>query len=142
MANFIEYASKAQEELNKEKTALEAREGELQTKSNSVSARSAELDKREAAVAQVELDIAARKEQLSFWEKGKKREEEVQGMFDDAVSKLAQADEKAKKAAEYLAESKQVREEVQTREIRLTERESKYKEEIKQELMNRFLGVK
>ena len=51
-------------------------------------------------------------------------------------------EKKSKKVAEDLSEAKLIREEVKTRELKLNDRENKYREDIKAEMMNRFLGVK
>lgn len=84
MANFIEYASKAQTELNIELQRLSERDSELSLKSSAQFAREAQLDAREVEVTAKEKEMQMKKEELSTWEGKKIREEEVQKMFDTA----------------------------------------------------------
>ena len=96
MANFIEYASKAQEELNNERAEVEKKALKVSEDASLNADRSAGLDKRESEIVAKERDLVVRQEQMSAWETKKRREEEVQKMFDDANYKLQQAEDKLK----------------------------------------------
>lgn len=138
MVNFIEYASKAQEELNKERGGIQAREGALQTKGNELAGRSAELDKREADIVQKEKDLAIRTEQLAQWEGKKKREEEVQSMFDDANAKLLEAQKIMRKVSEETSDTDQKRADLLKRENELSNTIQTYKAEVQKDLLDKF----
>jgi hypothetical protein len=142
MANFIEYASKAQEELNNERAEVEKKALKVSEDASLNADRSAGLDKRESEIVAKERDLVVRQEQMSAWETKKRREEEVQKMFDDANYKLQQAEDKLKVSLEKDSDSKQALDELAKRELALSKRESEYREEVKKEIMNKFLGVK
>lgn len=142
MINFIEYASKAQEELNKERQVLQDFEAKLQEKSSLLATREAGLDTREADIMKKEVEIQNRQEELSAWEVTKRREEEVVSLFDQANSKLVDSDKKLKEASEKHGETVQMLEELAKRELALSEKEKTYKEEVKKEMMDKFLGVR
>ena len=142
MANFIEYASKAQSELNVELQKLSEKENELSLKSSAQFAREAQLDAREAEVAASEKEIQQKREDMTMWESKKKREEEAQAMYDAAILKETDSVKRLKEAKEALSEAELKLQELQKRELLLVERTKSYQEEIKSEIMARFLGVK
>ena len=142
MANFIEYASKAQSELNVELQKLSEKENELSLKSSAQFAREAQLDAREAEVAASEKEIQKKREDLTMWESKKKKEEEAQAMYDAAILKETDSVKRLKEAKEALAEAELKLQELQKRELLLVERTKSYQEEVKSEMMARFLGVK
>jgi hypothetical protein len=142
MANFIEYASKAQSELNVELQKLSEKENELSLKSSAQFAREAQLDAREAEVAASEKEIQQKREDMTMWESKKKREEEAQAMYDAAILKETDSVKRLKEAKEALSEAELKLQELSKRELLLVERTKSYQEEIKSEIMARFLGVK
>jgi hypothetical protein len=140
MVNFIEYASKAQEELNKERAEIAEKAQKQAEQASVLAARTAALDEREAQITKSEYELQEKQEKLSAWEAGKRREEEVVAIFDSAQSKLVEAQEKLKAASEKESDTRLALEDLSKRELALSEREKVYKEEIKTEIMNRFLG--
>lgn len=142
MANFIEYASKAQAELNSELQRLSDKEAELAAKSSAQFNRESQLDAREVEVTAKEKEIQMKKEELSTWEGKKIREEEVQKMFDTANAKEVESVKRLKDAQDALIEAGQKLDELAKREMNLVEREKSYREEVRNEMMTRFLGVK
>ena len=83
-----------------------------------------------------------KKEELSTWEGKKIREEEVQKMFDTANAKEEESKKRLKDAQDALIEAGQKLDELSKRELLLVEREKSYREEVRNEMMTRFLGVK
>lgn len=142
MANFIEYASKAQEELNRELQRLSEKEVKLAEQASLQAARSLTLDSREAEIAEKERLINEKKEELTLWEGRKLREEEVSRLHGEAMRKEEEASKKLKDAEEKLSETRMNLVELEKRELALSEREKSYREEVKKEIMNGFLGVK
>lgn len=142
MANFIEYASKAQEELNIELQRLAEREVKLAEQASLQAAATIEIDKRQSAVAEAERAMDLKREELSMWEGKKIREEQVEAMHGEAMRKEAEATKKLKDANDALIETRQNLEELTKRELALSEREKTYREEVKKEIMDGFLGVK
>lgn len=140
--NFIEFASKAQEELNKQRLLIEDEGKIVSERDSSLSRRSVELDKRESDIAKKESELADKKLGLDKWEVAKKKEEQIQQMFDEAVAKNIDSAEKLKQARFALDEATAKIQEMEKREKKQSERESSYREEIKAEFMNRFMGVK
>lgn len=142
MANFIEYASKAQTELNIELQRISEKENELSLKSSAQFAREAQLDAREVEVTAGEKEMQKKREDMTMWESKKKREEEVQSMYDAAVLKETESVKRLKDAKDALAESDMKLQELQKRELLLVERTNTYKEALRNEILTGFLGVK
>lgn len=141
MANFIEYASKAQEELNIELQKITEREGVLVEKSKDLSIRASGLDKKEVELSAKEQELNALREELSSWNSKKLREEDVQVMFDEANRKESESVKKLKESQDNLILTEQKLADLMKRELALSEKEKSYRDEVKQEVMNRFLGV-
>lgn len=142
MANFIEYASKAQEELNHELQILSDKERDLAKQSSLQASRSASLDARESAVAEQERLINQKREELSMWDSKKMREEEVVRLHDEALRMEEDSKKRDKEATDKLLETKQNLVELTKRELALSEREKTYEEELKKKMMDSFLRVK
>ena len=142
MANFIEYASKAQEQLNIEMQKVSEKEALVTKKASANAKRSAELDERESALTLKEQEINAKREELTAWESKKVREEQVQAMYDEANAKDVSSTKKLKDASDALILADQKLEELLKRELALSEKRKTYEEEVRQEIMARFLGVK
>lgn len=142
MANFIEYASKAQEELNRELQILADKERALAKQSSLQANRSASLDAREAVVAEQERGINQKREELSMWDSKKMREEEVIRLHDEALRMEEDSKKRDKEATDKLLETKQNLVELTKRELALSEREKTYEEELKKKMMDSFLRVK
>lgn len=142
MANFIEYASKAQEELNNELQKIAERESVVSAKATANASREAELDKRESDLTLKDQELNAKREELSMWDSKKIKEEKVQEMFDSANLKEVESTKRLKDAKDALILADQKLAELTKRELNLSEREKTYREEVKQEIMTRFLGVK
>lgn len=142
MANFIEYAAKAQGELNIELQKVADKEAVLAEQASLQAAAIIDIEKRQSAVAEAERMIDAKREELSIWDGKKVRSEEVEAMHGEAMRKDAEATKKLKEATDALIESRQNLEELTKRELALSEKEKTYREEVKKEIMDGFLGVK
>lgn len=140
MANFIEYASKAQEELNGELQKLAKRETELAEKSKLLASREIELEKKQSELATRDAEYTAKKEELSIWEGKKIREESVQVMFDEANRKEVESEKRLKDAKDAVILADQKLAELSKRELALTEKEKTYKDDVMKEMMQKMLG--
>lgn len=140
MANFIEYASKAQEELNAQLQAISDRELKNAEKASLLANREAELDKRTTEIAEADKALEQKREELSMWEGRKLREEEAIRLHDEGLRMQKEASDKLKKAENALIESKQNLEELSKRELALSDREKSYKDEVMKEMMQKMLG--
>lgn len=142
MANFIEYAYKAQEELSAELQKVADQKARLDEQATLQAATVIELEKRQAKIAEEERAIDLKKEELSLWNGKKMREEQVEAMYGEAMRKDTEASKKLKEASEKLAETRYNLADLEKREIALSEREKTYREELKKEMMDNFLRVK
>lgn len=142
MANFIEYASKAQAELNVELQKVADKELKLAEQASLQAATVIELEKRQSALAEEDRAMDLKREELSIWEGKKVRSEQVEAMHGEAMRKETEATKKLKDANDALIETRQNLEELTKRELALSEREKTYREEVKKEIMDGFLGVK
>ena len=142
MANFIEYASLAQDELNKEKQVVAGLASEVSLREAAVTKRSEELDKREAEIATKEKVQADTQVMLDLWKGKMRREEDVQKMFDDANAKLVTIENRLKETVQKNLDNGQQLEELKQQSLRLSEERKNYKEEVKKEVMQSVFGVK
>ncbi len=142
MANFVEYATKAQGELNIELQKVADKEKLLAEQASLQAATVIELEKRQSKIAEEERAIDLKREELSIWDGKKRREEEVEAMHGEAMRKDTEATKKLKEATDALIESRQNLAELTKRELALSEKEKSYREEVKKEIMDGFLGVK
>lgn len=142
MADFIEYASKAQEELNAQLRAISEKELRLAEKASILASREVDLDSRRSGLAEAEKAMDEKKAQLSFWESQKIREEEVSRLHGEALGKEVASQKRLVEADEKLAETRYNLADLAKRELALSEKEKTYREEIKKEMMNTFLGVR
>lgn len=142
MANFIEYAAKAQEELNIELQRIAGKELKLAEKASIQAAMTIDLEKRQSAVVESEHALDLQREELTIWNGKKIRAEQVEAMHGEAMQKDNDATQKLKEATDALIESKQNLEELTKRELALSEEKKSYREEVKKEIMDGFLGVK
>jgi hypothetical protein len=140
MANFIEYASKAQEELNGELQKLSKKEAELAEKAKLLASHDLELEKRQAELAEKETEYLAKKEELSLWEGKRIREENVQVMFDEANRKEVESQKRLKDAQDAVILADQKLAELSKRELALSEKEKTYKDDVMKEMMQKMLG--
>ena len=140
MANFIEYASKAQEELNGELQKLSKKEAELAEKAKLLASHDLELEKRQAELAEKETEYLAKKEELSLWEGKRIREENVQVMFDEANRKEGESQKRLKDAQDAVILADQKLAELSKRELALSEKEKTYKDDVMKEMMQKMLG--
>ena len=140
MANFIEYASKAQEELNGELQKVSKKEAELAEKAKLLASHDLELEKRQAELAEKETEYLAKKEELSLWEGKRIREENVQVMFDEANRKEVESQKRLKDAQDAVILADQKLAELSKRELALSEKEKTYKDDVMKEMMQKMLG--
>lgn len=142
MANFIEYASKAQEELNIELQKIAQKELKLAEQASLQAATAIELEKRQSKIVEEENALNLQREELTIWNGKKIRAEQVEAMHGEAMQKDNDATRKLKEATDALLESRQNLEELTKRELALSEEKKSYREEVKKEIMDGFLGVK
>ena len=86
------------------------------------------------------LDL--QREELTIWNGKKIRAEQVEAMHGEAMQRDNDATQKLKEATDALLESRQNLEELTKRELALSEEKKSYREEVKKEIMDGFLGVK
>lgn len=140
MQNFIETAAKAQNELNEEKAKIDQFEERVKQSEIKVNQRNEELDKKQTELTLLKESLDNLKESLTEWESKKKKEEDVQKMFDDANGKLLAVENKHKEIVNVQNDVTLKLQELAKRELALSEAREKYKEEVKQEMMSMFLG--
>lgn len=138
MISFVETAAKAQEELQAELNTLKDVKLRLDEKASLLANKENELVEREKAISLTEKNLNDRNEAMSMWETKKMREEQVQKMHDDALAATLECEKKYKASSEQLAESRQLMEDLAKRELALSEREKTYRQEAKQELVDKF----
>ena len=142
MANFIGYAAKAQVELNIELQKLAQMGLKLAEQASLLATTAIELEKRQAVVVESEHALDLQREEHTIWNGKKIRAEQVEAMHGEAMQKDNDATQKLKEATDALLETRQNLEELTKRELALSEEKKSYREEVKKEIMDGFLGVK
>ena len=139
--NFLTLAEQAQRELEGELLRLEQKEADLNTKSSAVEAQLALADQRTAEAASKAKELQAREEEVTRREINMRKDT-------DLKADLQQAMAERKIAADALIEAKEARDaakmsllDLTKRELALSEREKTYREEIKQQIASKMLGI-
>jgi len=139
--NFIKAAQEAEKELA---FAL----SKVAKKSAKVGEKASELARQEATLLEESKEIVAKKKELQAREEEIVRKASIIKKGFDAKSAMdtASADLKAikvseKKAEELKDESKRMLEDLTKRELALSKREKEYRNEIKQQIASKMLGI-
>lgn len=136
--DFISLASQAQKELDGEHSRLRNLEIQLGEKASVLAARVILADKREGELNAKEKQLQVREEEVVRREINARRDSDVQKDLQTAQQLHKEATEERKKAEEYRGEAKMKLEDLERREINLSEREKTYKQEIELEVMRNF----
>lgn len=117
--------------LDRENKAV-VREGVLSAKEEELNKKEVTLSEREATLVVQEASVEQKLQKVSSDEKVQQDKVDSENAYKSATLALKQAQEK-------LDSAKQAEKEVATRELNLAERESKYRETIKQEVIESLL---
>lgn len=136
--DFIALATKAQKELDGEIARLKTYEDQLNIKSSTLASQVEQVEKKEGELNAKEKQLQSREEGVSMRELTVRRDTDVQKDLDTAISLNREAVEERRKAQEYRDDAKMKLEDLERREIALSEREKTYKQEIELEVMRNF----
>lgn len=136
--DFISLAAQAQKELDGEKARLAKMEAELNTKASAVAGQLAEAVTKHGELNAKERQLQTREEDVSRRELAVRRDVEVQKDLETAMAVRREAVEDRKKAEEYRDEARMKLEDLEKRELALSEREKVYKQELELEVMRNF----
>lgn len=139
--SFIQLAQQAQRELDGETTRLTQKEADLNTRSSAVAGQLALADKRHGELNAKEKQLQAREEEVSRRELTVRRDTEVKRDYTAAIDERQKATEMLKKAQDEKDEAKMMLNDLSTRELALSEKMKTYREEIKQEITTKMLGI-
>lgn len=136
--DFIALATKAQKELDGEIARLKTYEDQLNIKSSTLASQVEQVEKKEGELNAKEKQLQSREEGVSMRELTVRRDTDVQKDLDTAISLNREAVEERRKAQEYRDDAKMKLEDLERREVALSEREKTYKQEIELEVMRNF----
>lgn len=136
--DFIALATKAQKELDGEIARLKTYEDQLNIKASALASKTEQVEKKEGELNAKEKQLQAREEGVSMRELTVRRDTDVQKDLDTAISLNREAVEERRKAQEYRDDAKMKLEDLERREVALSEREKTYKQEIELEVMRNF----
>ncbi len=136
--SFIQLAQQAQKELDGETTRLAQKEADLNTRSSAVAGQLALADKRHGELNAKEKQLQAREEEVSRRELTARRDTQVQEDLKAAQAHHVSATEELKKAQEQRDDARMKLEDLEKRELALSEREKVYKQELELEVMRNF----
>jgi len=139
--SFITLAAQAQKELDGETLRLKQKEDTLNVRSASLSSGESDLEKRSGAVTVSEKDIQNRLEEVVRRELTVRRDNQAQSDLDTAVSLHKSVSDEKKKIQELNDETKLNLEDLAKRETALSLKEKTYREEIKQQIATKMLGI-
>lgn len=136
---ILSYVQKIQDELD-------AREVEVENLKKGATLRTAQVKKREQQAQEKEVQLAEwekvlnrKYEEVSRLENAKLMELRSQENHEKTIQKRKEVEVLLKEANEKLAEAKMLRDEVLKRELAVTEREKKTREEVRIEIAQGFL---
>jgi len=136
--SFIQLAQQAQKELDGETQRLKQKEDALNTKSASIAARESTVEAKENELSTKERELQLREEEVTRREINSRRDTDVQADLLLAQKERQDAANSLKKAQEYRDDARMKLEDLERREVALSEREKTYKQEIELEVMRNF----
>ena len=136
--SFIQLAQQAQKELDGETARLAQKESELNTEASAVAGQLALAEKRTGELNAKEKQLQTREEEVSRREINARRDSQVQEDLKNAQAHHVSATQELKKAQEYRDDAQMKLEDLQKRELALSEREKVYKQELELEVMRNF----
>lgn len=140
MFDFIEYAKKAQEDLQAQQSKIDAKVADLEKGKAVLYQNNLDFEAKLQAQNARDIDLNQREEGISLREQQDNKKVDAQRLYDEAAMNVKIASELAAKAKENNDEATQKLAEVAKRELALSEREKTYKEEIKKEAVERVWG--
>jgi hypothetical protein len=136
---FLQYAQKAQKELDGELARVKQMEADLNIKASGVATQEATNDQRSRDLNAFEKELQRRNEIVAQRELHARREEEVQKDLDTSVALQKDAAEEKKRAQELRDEAQMKIEDLERRERALSDARDKYKQEVEHEVMTNFM---
>lgn len=139
--SFILLAEKAQKELEAELAKLKQKESELETKASLLADQKNLLDETQTKLNDYKRELELRNELVTQKELRVRRDEDVQNDVATSEGYYQKADSALKKAEELNLDTNMKLEDLSKRELALSEKIKSYKEEVKQEITKKFLGM-
>lgn len=140
--SFIKLAEKAQAELEGERLRLKQLEDALLEKSSLVENRLKEADKRDGELAVEARQLQLREEGVAMRELRQNSADQAQKDLADAHEELLRAQADRRKAQDLRDESQMKLEDLEKRELALSEEKKKYKQDLELEVMRNFTGMR
>lgn len=141
MFDFIEYATKAQTSLQAEMSKLDTKAADLEKVASEQAQKATDLLAREISLNDKEKQLNDRESAVVMYEKTKKREEDVEAQYSEAMKAQTIAQELLKKSKEYDADASQKIAELEKRELALSEREKSYRETLQKEFAQKLFNT-
>jgi len=138
---FTSLAQEADLLIKAEYDRLATRESRIETRASELAALEATLSDREGGIVRQEKSLQAREEEVERKLAVVRRDEESQRDLDGAVANRLTAEKLAKEAQTARDEAKMLLDELSKRELALSEREASYREEVKQQIATKMLGI-
>ncbi len=139
--SFIQLAQQAQKELDGEVARLSQKEADLNLRASAVAGQLALADKRHGELNARATELQAREEEVSRRELTVRRDSEVKQDYTAAIDERLKSSTMLKKAQDEKDEAKMMLDDLSTRELALSEKMKTYREEIKQEITTKMLGI-
>lgn len=136
--DFKILAAQAQKELDDERARLRALELQLSEKASTIASSVIDLDKKTSDLTLKERELQQREERVSARELSVRRDVEVQKDLETSITLNREAVQERKKAQELRDQARMDLEDLEKREVALSEREKVYKQEIEHEVLRNF----
>ena len=139
--NFIQLAEQAQRELEGQTLRIEQKEADLNTKASAVEAQLALADQRTAESSSKAKELQIREEEVTRREINMRKDTDLKADLQQAMAERKAATEALREAKEARDEARMSLQDLTKRELALSEREKTYREEIKQQIASKMLGI-
>ncbi len=136
--DFLSLATQAQKELDGETARLKTLEDTINEKSSRVENQLAVAEKRTGELNAKAQELQAREENVTLRELTVRRDSDVQKDLHTSIELNKNAVDERKKAQEHLDDARMKLENLEKRELALSEREKTYKQDLELEVMRNF----
>lgn len=139
--DFITLASQLQKELDGERLRIKEYEQKVIDRDSAVNRQLELAQKMTGENTAKKLELQQREDNVSQRELRVRRDQEVQADYNAALAKYEEAKKVLKLAEDEKLETKMLLEDLSRRETALSDDKKTYRDQIRQEIANRMLGV-
>lgn len=139
--SFIQFANQAQKELDAEYGRIKQKDDELSTRASAIAQQLATIDEKMTELNTRSSELQAREELVSARELRVRTDIEVTKDLEQSITERKRVEEMLAEISRKNDDTKMMLLDLSKRELALSEKMKSYREEIKQEITTKMLGI-